>query len=408
MKFKDVDLAFANLLASEKKGFGEGVPRLKPANQALDLAFLKGKLRLHCRRLLYAAQTSPQALEIGEEDAAEAFALLERKKEYLGLDQGLFLYTNVLDFLSRRPSEVSVEDLQNYLRVYDLHAGDCSLEEQIELLMMASSYCISLTNIGRKEFGIDSLLILARTVGLRYSNDGVKEEGYLSASVFRCLTIAVLLMIPRNRLPEINHVVKWPAHKTNFTVKEWSLRFSRIYSPFLDPKIRKPYQQNLKAAILFQEEEYLKAFKIFRELRFPDSQILSLSPLRFSYCCVFSMHYHGTTAERKFLRRNNLRPSVILERFRKRVAYQKKKLEGEWAILLRHEVALERMQAIHKAYELANRSDSPEKVWAKIEEYLLVVRESLLKGGLAMEKPWMQTQLELLEKRCKSGSRLSL
>lgn len=398
MNFKDVDEAFAKLIIDEDHGVGRGIPRMKAADQALDIAYLKGKLRLYCRTLLYTCLTDESRVDLEETNFSAALSLLHQKEEYLAIDPALFLFTRLLRLLALPETEMSLGDLKEYLSLYDSYVDRCSLQEKIELLTIPSSYLLYQSHKGLMEFFIEGLLMQARTVFTQYyKGDGVKKHGYLNPSAFRLITINGLITISRERLLEINHVIDWPDDKTDFDVHDWLLKFSGIYSRYLDPKVRKPYRNHFKATAFFLEKEYLKAIKVLDDLYFSDNELVRLDTLRLFYYCVFSLYYHGTPVERKAIMRQKLRPQLLLDRYRKRVDYQIKIMGKTWNAWRPHVDYLARMQSIQKAYDLVYRSTPPANVRNKLEAYLVPIREVTKRNKAQIETPWMQTQIELLE-----------
>jgi len=399
MDFNDVDKAFAKLIIDENHGIGGGLPRMKATNQTLDIAYLKGKLRLFCRTLLYAKQTDTTQVDLQTEDFSETMAILDRKGEYLAVEPALFLFYRLLLLLKTSDAKVSMEDLTEYIGLYDLHYEACNLQEKVELLTIPSSYSIYLSNKGLLGFSVDGLLLLARTVYMQYhTGGGVKTHGYLNPSIFYFITTIGLINVQSNRLIEINHVVSWPKDKTKFSSREWFQEFSRIYAPYLDPKIRKPYRKIFRVVSLFREEEYLKTIKIVENFRFPDNGLLSLDPLRIFYYCVFSLYYHGTPAERKVIRDRKLTPHLLLDRYRKRFEYQINTAGNSKSAKRINRGSLTRMQAIQKAYDLVYRSTPPANVRKKLEEYLLPIQQVVPNGRKSIETPWMKTQIVLLKR----------
>jgi len=402
MDFNDVDKAFAKLIIDEDHGIGGGVPRMKATNQALDIAYLKGKLRLYCRTLLYSSMAGESYVDLEKADFSAAHTLLEQKEKYLAVDIALFLFTRLSSLLRIPETEITLGDLKEYLSLYDKYADQCSLQEKIELLSITSSYFAYLSNRGRVEFTGGSILLFARVIHLQYPTKGRKKKtAYLNPSIFYSLTTVGRLSLSREGLLEINHVIDWPMDKVDFTVSEWITEFSRLYSPCLDPKVRKPYRDIYKAVHYFLEEDYLKSVDVLKSVRFPDSGIINMDPIRLLYYSVFSLYYHGTPNERKAIRRRKLTPHLLLDRFRKRLDYQINNTDNSSSAKRLAQDYFVRMQAMQKSYDLVYGPTHPSNLSDIVEKYLIPVREGMSGRRRQNEIIWMGTQLELLEQELK-------
>lgn len=370
-----------------------GIPRLDSSNDAVDLAYLRYKLRLYTRYFSYSAAVGAENLDLVTDDFIEMKALLERRPELLGMDPVSATYWKTAQLQQRDYTEVDRSELYAVLSYAETYAAHFELEERIEILQLIFNYSARVTLFAQPEMSIDNKIIMLRTVMLEYGNGAPRPGAYISESAF---LVPVYLLTRKVELPGYFDFISTDGKGRKISgLTEWVEEFGRRFIRYLDPSLRNGYRKLLKLVIHISREEYRKGLRLASGLSIPGNHGVNHSIKRLLFNCVFMLRYHGDASDRRMLKKAAIDPDVVLERMRKQLAYFKQQKPEMINISAKAIPVMQELRKLNKLYKL--KEDFPLSPAVAVEYRSLKQNMKAEKlWGAYLTSRWVAQQLELL------------
>jgi len=389
-QLKDV---FTDLNGEENRPMSHGIPRLDGYNDAVDLTYLRYKLRLYTRYHSYSAAVGTENLDLVTDDFTEMKALLDRRPELLGMDPVCATYWRTALLQQKDYTEVDRSDFYAILSYAETYAEHFELEERIEILQLIFNYSARVTLFAQPEMSIDNKIIMLRTVMLEYGNGAPRPGAYINEGAFQ---VPLYLLARKVRLPSYFDFISTDGKGRKINkLSEWVEEFGRRYIRYLRPSLRNGYRKLLKLVIHLDREEYRKGMRLALGLSIPGNHGLNHSIKRLLFTCVFMLRYHGDASDRRVLKKAVIDPDVVLERMRKQLGYFKEQKPEMINISAKAVPVMHELRKLNKLYKL--KENFPLSPAAAIE-YRSLKRDMKAERlwGAYLTSYWVAEQLALL------------
>lgn len=318
----DLDAAFLQLIKDEEYAFSGSFPKMGRINDSIDLQFLRYKLRLQARAILYSYYAGAGEIDLTKSDFLEVQSLIKRRPELLGQSPVLNTFWRQIQFLQEDRNLVELSAAQHLMEYYDTYKSLFSLSEARDIVETMAGFSNNLTNRGRTEFSQFSFLMGLRVIELRFrGKKKVTADEYLSGATYANTGILGLNYLLNYDLSKLLDITDFGRRETINNLRDWLEAFADHYARYLDPVNRKMVRKFLRGGICFGYEEYVEVVKAFTNFSIPNFDPGNISIKRSLFCATYSVIYHGTAAERRMVRRRNLDLDVQIDRMRKHIEY---------------------------------------------------------------------------------------
>lgn len=370
--FSTLEQAFERLVSLENQSISQGIPSLRPANDAADIAYLRYKLRLLTRVIFYRGIVQPDSVNLTPEAFQEVYSLLARRPELWEKDTVLMLFRRLLILMEKGFEAVELSSFRQVVTLYDRYKESFTVEEHQDFLELLSAFAISTYNRGRVSFFVESTRIMIRNIGFGYGNlRKVTNGNFLTGSKFINVAAQSHMLMTAAELHDLGYILGREPTDPLLLPEAWAEHFVERYQKFLEPTDQKQYLNLFKVGLAIKREEYRACIRILLKTKFKQNDIQNLSVKRLLFSSVFSLYYHGTASDRRFLHRKQLRPETILERLRKHIDYLKAERKHLGRQLKEYEKICQGLRLLQQLYQLRakNTLTQSEQVryyrWAK-------------------------------------------
>ncbi|WP_020570394.1 hypothetical protein [Neolewinella persica] len=392
----DLSLAFLDLIREEEHALSAGLPKMSQLNESVELQFLRYKLRLQVRMLLYEGYVGASGTDLSEADFSECEALIDRRPGILGVSPVVNTFWRQVKLIQDDPHQIELSSAQHLLAYQNTYESLFSLGEARDFFEGMAGFANHLVNNGRKEFSQLSFIMGLRAIELKFrGKKKANPEEYLSDAVYFNVVIIGVSQLHHDDVNKLLEVNDFGRRESIRTIREWFEAFINYYARFLDPLHRKKQQHYLRGVIYFHNEEYVELVKVYANLSIPNHDVANIIIKRCLFCASYSILYHGTAAERRMMRRRNLNLDLQVDRMRKHLEYLR---EGRPAVSKRLSATFEEFGELKKIYALRRTVEKGVMSASVKKKYLY--EKSLVDPGKFKSahstKKWIERELSAL------------
>jgi hypothetical protein len=319
----DVSMAFGELIKEGQRALSTGLPKMNRLNTSIDLQFLRYKLRLQIRMILYARFVGEKSVvDLTEEDFGEVQKLIARRPELLGTCPVVNTFWRQVQLLREDRGPLELSSAQYLVAYFDTYSSPFSQDEAEDFVEIMAGFINRLVNEGRNEFSHFSLLLGLRIIELRFrGKKKANPDEYLSGMIYANLGLRGLAQLHHGDVNKLLEIIDFDRRDSIHSIRDWFESFTDHFAKYLDPADRKMYRDYLWGGICFHYEDYIEAIKVYSKLSIPKYDIANLAIKRCLFCASYSIIYHGTTTERRLVRRRKLNLDLQIDRMRKHLEY---------------------------------------------------------------------------------------